>query len=501
VQQARIRSVPAYRESAGIEAIQAYELSTQRLDEWQKSELIDACGERDDGRWASFEVALVDPRQNGKDEILLAREIVGLFVWGERLIGHSAHLFDTAMEHLERLVSLIEDVPEFSKRVRKVNRSHGSEGITLKSGARIRFRARTRSGSFRGFTGDCMMFNEAMDLPDALVGSIMPVLSARSTQVPGPQVWYAGSAVDQQTMPNGMVLARLREAGIAGDNERLAYFEHSASVQDWRLAHGLRFNPDLPEIDQITDEFLLDPESWAVANPALGSRISHEHVLTEIQSPSMTARQAAIERFGVGDWPDTGAERLRIISREDWADIAERDESNRILAPVFAVDVNPDQNWGAIGVAGRRADGLTQFAVVAHDRGTDWIVSDCELLKRQNPKAQFVVDTKGPAAEKIDELKAAKLRVIEASTADYALACAGFLSAVTEKRARYPFPQPELEDALAGARKASMGDGWKWSRRQSTSPDISPLVAVTLAFWAAEKAKPAARVINPYDYL
>ena len=281
VQQARIRSVPAYRESAGIEAIQAYELSTQRLDEWQKSELIDACGERDDGRWASFEVALVDPRQNGKDEILLAREIVGLFVWGERLIGHSAHLFDTAMEHLERLVSLIEDVSEFSKRVRKVNRSHGSEGITLKSGARIRFRARTRSGSFRGFTGDCMMFNEAMDLPDALVGSIMPVLSARSTQVPGPQVWYAGSAVDQRTMPNGMVLARLREAGIAGDNERLAYFEHSASVQDWRLAHGLRFNPDLPEIDQITDEFLLDPESWAVANPALGSQLGDVRTLEE----------------------------------------------------------------------------------------------------------------------------------------------------------------------------------------------------------------------------
>lgn len=76
-------------------------------------------------------------RQNGKDEILIARELAGLFVWGERLIIHSAHKFDTAMEHLERLVALIDEVPEFRKRVRKVNRSHGQEGITLRSGARV----------------------------------------------------------------------------------------------------------------------------------------------------------------------------------------------------------------------------------------------------------------------------------------------------------------------------------------------------------------------------
>src|ERR1039458_6273197 len=115
----RIRQAPPYVSSAGQEAIDAYELTGQRLDPWQKATLIDACGERVDRRWAAFEVSINVARQNGKDEILLARELAGLFVWGERLIGHSAHLFDTAMEHLERLLTLIEDVPEFSKRIGK----------------------------------------------------------------------------------------------------------------------------------------------------------------------------------------------------------------------------------------------------------------------------------------------------------------------------------------------------------------------------------------------
>lgn len=502
VQRARIRSVPSYGSSAGIEAIQAYELSGQRLDDWQKAELIDACGERDDGRWAAFEVALVDPRQNGKDELLLARELAGLFVWGERLIGHSAHLFDTAMEHLERLVSLIEDVPEFSSRVRKVNRSHGSEGVTLKSGARIRFRARTRSGSFRGFTGDCVIFNEAMDLPDALIGSIMPVLSARSTRIPGPQVWYAGSAVDQETMPNGLVLTRLRNAGIAGGNERLAYFEHSASVRDWLLEKGRRFNPDRPEIEQITAEFLADPENWAVANAALGERISHEHVLTEFRSPSMTGRQFGIERLGVGDWPDTSEDGERVISREAWAAIEEPDRSNRIVSvPVFALDADPDQTWASIAVAGKRRDGLFQFAVVAHEAGTDWLVERCKQLKAAHSGSKFVIDTRGSVAEKIDDLKDARIRLIEADTTDYARAYGGFISAVSELRARYPAPQPELDEALDNAARAPMGDAYKWSRKKSVGgADISPLVACTLALWGAERQK-RARAINPHAVL
>ena len=469
-QEPRLRLVPPFVSSAGEDAIGAYELTGNRLNPWQKLVLLDALGERADGRWAAFEVGLVVARQNGKDEILLARELAGLFVWGERLIIHSAHKFDTAMEHLERLATLIHDVPEFAKRIRKVNRSHGLEGITLKSGARIRFRARTRSGGARGYTrAGCLIFNEAMDLPDEIVGSIMPTMSAESMRVPGPQIWLAGSAVDQETMANGLVLTRVRHAGITGGNDRLAYFEWSAEAG-------------------------ADPTDWEArrrANPSLGYQISAEHIEMEFRSPSMSARQFGVERLGQGDWPDTSDDAGRVIGREQWTACEERDRENRIVSGhAFAVDVNPDRTWGSVGVAGQRADGLWQFAVVEHRRRTDWLVDRCVELGDEHPGAPFVVLARGPAGNLIDELRERGLTVVDASGADYGVACSDFFDAIDHRAARYPFPQPELDEALAGARKGTqVENAWTWSRKASTSPDISPLVAVTLALWGAMNAE------------
>lgn len=473
-QEPRIRLVPPFVSTLGREAIELAAVAGLNLDPWQQLVLLDSLGQRPDGRWAAFEVGLVVARQNGKDSILEAMEIAGLFLFGERLIMHSAHKFDTAMEHLERLANLIE-AAELQRRIRKINRSHGSEGITLKDGRRIRFRARTTSGGGRGYTGDRVIFNEAMDLPDAIVGAMMPTMSARSSLVPGPQIVYAGSAVDQETMANGTVLARLREAGIAGENERLAYFEWSA--------------PDDA-----------DPASWdarAAANPGAGYRITPEYIEMEYRSPAMSPRQFAVERLGIGDWPDTGEDAGRVISREAWASAAEHDEANRITsAPTFAVDANPDRTWAAIGVAGERADKQHQFAVVEHRRTTDWVVEFASQLQHEHEAAEFVVDTRGPAASLIAELENAGVRVMKASTEDYGNACGQFFDAVVNGHAKYPAPQPELDEALAGARFATLGDRSKWARRAPTSPDISPLVAVTLALWGARNGAGVPSVWN-----
>lgn len=501
-QEPRISSVPERVSTAGDEAIEVYRLAGGDLDPWQQLVLRGAMGERPDGRWAAFEIGLDISRQNGKDEILAARELWGLFIGGERLLIHSAHKFDTAMEHLERLVGLIEHVPEFNKRVKKINRSHGQEGITLRDGARIRFRARTRSGGGRGYTGDCVIFNEAMELPDEIVGSIMPTMSARSMLVPGPQIWLAGSAVDQETMSNGLVMARVREAGIAGENERLAYYEWSAGVADWLGARGLRYDPLRPDVDQITPEMLADPDMWAQANPALGERISEEHVRTELNSPSMSPRQFAVERLGIGDYPDTDEDAGRVIARDRWTAAGETDEANRITSrPTFAIDADPDHTWAALAVAGKRDDDLDQFAVIEHERGTNWVIDLCGRHQQRNKKSVFVVDGKGPASSLIDPLKKAGIKVLVATTEDYGTACDQFVDMVEHGKARYPVPQPELDAAITAARKATLGDRWKWARRSSTSPDITTLVACTLALWGHRRKPAPARVINPYDYL
>ena len=108
-----------------------------------------------------------------------ARELAGLFLLGERLIIHSAHQFDTSLEAFRRLETLIEGSDELSRRVKKATHSHGEEGIELLNGQRIRFRTRTKGGG-RGFTGDCLILDEAMVLSEAFYGALLPTLSARS---------------------------------------------------------------------------------------------------------------------------------------------------------------------------------------------------------------------------------------------------------------------------------------------------------------------------------
>src|SRR5690606_42159086 len=66
--------------------------------EWQRYVLEHSLGEREDGRWCAFEVAVVVPRQNGKNVIIEARELAGLFLWGEKVIIHSAHQVKTARD-------------------------------------------------------------------------------------------------------------------------------------------------------------------------------------------------------------------------------------------------------------------------------------------------------------------------------------------------------------------------------------------------------------------
>jgi hypothetical protein len=46
-------------------------------------------------------------RQNGKGAILEARELAGLFQFGEELILHSAHEYRTAMEAFRRILACL----------------------------------------------------------------------------------------------------------------------------------------------------------------------------------------------------------------------------------------------------------------------------------------------------------------------------------------------------------------------------------------------------------
>ena len=156
-------------------------------------------GVRADGRWQTREVGLNMPRQNGKGEILIARELFGLFELGERLVIHTAHEFKTSAEHFNRLEAVVRECPELhalvkrnpSGRIVGYRYSHGEESIELQDGRRIEFKTRTKTG-MRGFAGvDLLVLDEAMIISESAHSSSMPIIRASKTPR-GPQLWYAG---------------------------------------------------------------------------------------------------------------------------------------------------------------------------------------------------------------------------------------------------------------------------------------------------------------------
>src|SRR5690606_10070246 len=180
---------------------------------------------------------------------------------------------NTAAEGFRRTLFHIENNAVLSKRVKRVRTSHGEEGIELKNGARLRFVARS-TGSGRGFSGDCVILDEAYNLASEGMSALLPTLSAR----PNPQIWYTSSA----GMTSSEQLRKVRERGIAGSSRRLAYFEWSAPA----------------------DADLDDREAWAQANPALGIRITEEFV--ESEREAMDDLGFSRERLGI--WFDPAAQ-------------------------------------------------------------------------------------------------------------------------------------------------------------------------------------------------
>lgn len=81
------------------------------------------------------------------------------------------------------------------------------------------------------------------------------------------------------------------------------------------------------------------------------------------------------------------------------------------------------------------------------------------------------------------------MTVVSMSTSDVVQACGTFFDAATEGDLVH-IGDPPLDASVAGADIRPVGDAWVWSRKTS-SADIEPLNAVTLARHAASVAEPA----------
>ncbi len=408
------------------------------LDEWQRWAFTQAMGETS-SRWAASEVGIIVPRQNGKGALLEARELTGLFLTPERLIVHSAHEMKTALEAFRRILELIQSTPDLDRMVKRVSRSNGEEGIELKDGSRLRFFARSK-GSGRGFTADCVIFDEAYELDDRAIDALLPTQSA----TPNPQTWFTSSA----PRPSSEYLFRLRKRGRSGESTRLAWME-------WAAAEDAEPG---------------DPAAWADANPALGIRLGADSIARELES--MSPGGFARERLSLADDPGAGGSLFAM----PWDDLA-ADAPPR-SSPTFAVATAPDRSWSSVSAAWQGGVGV-HVQLVAYAEGTAWVPARIAALKGEWG-GRVVVDTasRGLVPDADEPSPGAQAQAHNA-LADAVEAC-------TVSHAG----EPAVSVSVRGARWKPSGDTRALDRKGSV--DISPLISHALAFHTASTARPTA---------
>ncbi|MEV4902364.1 hypothetical protein AB0K08_13605 [Citricoccus sp. NPDC055426] len=418
------------------------------------------------GKSTSFEFACICSRQNMKTGLFKQAALGWLYITDQNLIVWSAHEFATAMEAYRDMANLIEGSRFLSKKVKRISGSHGDETIELKTGQRLKFKARTKSGG-RGLTGDKVVLDEAFALQPDHMGALLPTLSVR----PDPQVIYGSSA----GLAHSDVLRGVRDRGRAGSSARLGYCEWCAPRQacaDEKCDHepGKWVGCQLDKV-----------ENWQHGNPLLGRVRANGTGLTveyvKAERDALPPMEFARERMGWWDDPSTSD----IFGPGKWENGEREERPADLQLTGLAVAVAMDLKSSAVVAAGANDEGVW-LRVLQHGPGINWTVDRLKALSAAY-QVPVVIDGKGPGSVLIPSLEKENVLLHVATTQDVLDAFANLRTKVTAGEVLYT-PSKELDEAVAGAALRPVGDRFAIGRKASTN-DVSPLEAGSLAAWQA----------------
>ena len=263
------------------------------LDDWQAFVLEASLRKDEAGKWAAKEVGLNVARQNGKNVVLLARELAELFLVQSQLTIHSAHEFATSIEHFFKFRELVEETPSWRSRSSLCGCAAVRRGSSFRISGRIGFGRGRRAA--RGFSCDLLIFDEAMFLPEMAIGALFPTKRAARIRRFGTPA--------RRLIGRCMSMARcFRLFGSAASTRagKLAYFEWSVEGD----------NPSTMPADVMSDR-----AAWAQANPALGSRIPVETMEDEYEERSICLARSLSSCWG---WVIGRTRIMRLRTRSAW---------------------------------------------------------------------------------------------------------------------------------------------------------------------------------------
>jgi hypothetical protein len=476
------------------------------LDPWQKWCLRHMLGVKPSGLWSALNSVIIVSRQNGKGTILEVRELAGIFLLQEELIIHTAHQFKTTLNHMERLKETLGNYPSLMKRVKArggIVSSNGKEAIVLKPrpvsiwgstgkemtrrrSSKIQFHARAGSATSRGFSCDCLVYDEAMILTEEQVGASLPTMSA----MPNPHIIYAASA----GLEDASVSTQL--AKVRGN---LVKHRPSTVGGEWSVNPHDDGCPRDDKKGRETNYYIVcdkhddrdDPRAWAKANPGMGYRISPGFTRFELET--MPPRKFDIERLAIGNWPSE-EEPWETITKPAWKILTNEDPGFPTPPMVLAFDVSEDGQSATVMGSWEHKQHRTviEMPLNGHRQGTGWVIDFVhEKYLKRRPLA-IAVPKSGPAAGLLDAaINKWGDRVYPVGPGEEAAAFAFLMQQVKDQQLWHFGEElaPTLWHAVGRAGTRVVGDGGKaWCRRDAEA-DISPITAGTIAAYVLNKKR------------
>lgn len=452
-QEPSVRIVPNFKTSDGKDAQAVLSVGGVHLDPWQADVLDDWFGRGPSGRWAAPTCGGSVPRQNGKSLLVQGRAAAGMILFNEQVI-YTAHLQKTATETFEEMRDYFES-KNIKKYVADIKSAIGREQIILKSGARIKFLARTRNGG-RGQHADLLIVDEAQEIDENQQASFLPALAASLN----PQTIYVGTPPDSMAM--GTVFRKLRGSALAGETKKTAWFEYS--------------------VDEVGD--VNDKQRWADTNPALGRRILVSSIEGEVEQMD----SAAFARERLGWWMPITEEQLdHPISESVW-DFCKSDDQKPEGKEAYGIKFAPDGSMvylcgAVIPKTGPARISMIESRPTAY--GTQWLAD--WLNERYKKASCVVIDGRNGVDVLIDKIRTtwiAKNSVVR-PTANDVVASVGTLSdSLNEQTVTWYGKQDELRESALSSVKRPIGGGWGFGGDNS-----GPIEACALALWGARTSK------------
>ena len=453
-----------YKDTKGPEAIQYYNESSRTAIEWQELLTYDLMAVDDEGLWIHQKFGYAVPRRNGKNEVVVIREIWGLE--NNEKICHTAHRTTTSHAAWERLVKVLtergyvelgrkkkdEEDPENGFRLSK---QYGLESITLVKGGTIVFRTRTPNGGLgEGF--DLLVIDEAQEYTTTQESALIYTVSDSAN----PQTIFCGTPPTATS--SGTVFETMRKDCLTGN-------KYDSGWAEWSL-------PEM--VDDVSNVDL-----WYETNPSMGYHLDERKIRSEISSDLIDFN---IQRLGV--W--IVYNQKSAISEGEW-DALEVKKLPALKGKLYAgVKYAKDNTNVSLSIAVKTSGGKIFVETIdcrPIRNGNSWIAN---FLKKADIDRVIVDGANGQELLQ-EELKNEKIKVktVFPTVKEIIVANAAFEQGICNENIRH-MDQPSVKQIISNCDKRTISNNGGFGYKSiMDGVDVSIMDSIILAYWACSEGK------------